>query len=93
MAPVCARMTAVTAMAPAMPSRAPAVVPARAIRIDSAKNCAATSLRRAPDALRTPISRVRSATEASSTFMMPMPPTTSEMAAKAPIRILNSVMP
>ena len=32
--------------------------------------------RRAPSAMRTPISRVRSATETSMMFMTPMPPTT-----------------
>ena len=51
------------------------------------------SRRRAPAALRTPISFVRSTTDASSTFMMPMPPTMSEMAVKAPIRILKMRMP
>ena len=44
---------------------------------------------RAPTAIRRPISRVRSVTETSMMFMMPTPPTTSEMAAttssKAPI--------
>ncbi len=37
--------------------------------------------RRAPIAMRTPISRVRSVTETSMMFMMPMPPTSSEIAA------------
>ena len=37
------------------------------------------SRRRAPTAMRRPISRVRSVTETSMMFMMPMPPTTSEM--------------
>jgi hypothetical protein len=41
------------------------------------------SLRRAPSALRTPISRVRSVTETSMIFMITMPPTTSEMEAMA----------
>ena len=36
-------------------------------------------LRRAPSARRTPISRVRSCTETSMMFMMPMPPTMSVM--------------
>lgn len=35
----------------------------------------------APSALRTPISRVRSVTDASMTFMIPMPPTTSDTVA------------
>ena len=42
------------------------------------------SRRRAPMALRMPISRVRSVTVTSMMFMIPMPPTTSEMAAMAP---------
>ena len=36
-----------------------------------------------PDAMRRPISRVRSVTETSMMFMMPMPPTTSETDATA----------
>ena len=39
------------------------------------------SRRRAPTARRTPISRVRSSTVASMMFMMPMPPTSSEIDA------------
>ena len=35
--------------------------------------------RRAPSARRTPISRVRSVTDTSMMFMIPMPPTTSVM--------------
>ncbi len=42
----------------------------------------------APTAMRRPISRVRSVTETSMMFMMPTPPTTSEMAAT-----INSRMP
>ena len=38
------------------------------------------SARRAPIALRMPISRVRSVTVTSMMFMMPMPPTSSEIA-------------
>ena len=41
-------------------------------------------LRSAPMALRMPISRVRSVTVTSMMFMMPMPPTSSEMPAMAP---------
>jgi len=36
-----------------------------------------------------PISRVRSMTVASMMFMMPMPPTTSEIAATSPIKTMN----
>ena len=39
---------------------------------------------RAPIAMRMPISRVRSVTETSMMFMIPMPPTTSETAATPP---------
>ena len=39
---------------------------------------------RAPIALRMPISRVRSRTETSMMFMIPMPPTTSEIEAMPP---------
>ena len=49
----------------------------------SARNCSSTCSRRAPIAMRSPISRVRSVTETSRIFMMPMPPTTSEMDATA----------
>ena len=42
------------------------------------------SLRRAPTAMRTPISRVRSRTDTSMMFMIPMPPTTSDTAATLP---------
>ena len=44
---------------------------------------------RAPIALRMPISRVRSVTDTSMMFMMPMPPTSSEMPAIAPSRIVS----
>ena len=39
------------------------------------------SRRRAPSALRMPISRVRSVTDTSMMFMITMPPTSSEIAA------------
>ena len=42
------------------------------------------SRRRAPMAMRIPISRVRSVTDTSMMFMIPMPPTTSETHATAP---------
>ena len=44
----------------------------------SARNCIKTSRDRAPSAMRKPISRVRSVTESSMMFMMPMPPTSSD---------------
>ena len=42
------------------------------------------SRRRAPTALRMPISRVRSRTDTSMMFMIPMPPTISEIEAIPP---------
>ena len=44
---------------------------------DSIKNCISTCLRRAPRALRKPISNVRSVTETNMMFITTMPPTTS----------------
>ena len=44
---------------------------------------------RAPVAIRTPISRVRSVTLTSMMFMTPMPPTRSEIAAIEPSRIVS----
>ena len=43
----------------------------------------------APSALRTPISRVRSVTDTSMMFMMPMPPTRRLTAAMPASRYLN----
>ena len=50
----------------------------------STRNWLMMWLFRAPMALRTPISRVRSVTVTSMMFMTPMPPTRSEMAATMP---------
>jgi len=47
------------------------------------------SRRLAPKARRMPISRVRSVTVASIMFMMPIPPTTSEIAAIRPMKMMN----
>ena len=47
---------------------------------DSVRICQTMSRRRAPSALRRPISRVRSLTTISMMFMMTMPPTTSDSA-------------
>ncbi len=49
--------------------------------IASIRNCDKIVRRFAPMALRRPISRVRSVTLTSMMFMMPMPPTSSEIAA------------
>jgi hypothetical protein len=49
----------------------------------SIRNCVSASLPWAPIARRIPISRVRSVTDTSMMFMMPMPPTTSDTPAMA----------
>jgi hypothetical protein len=63
------------------PSKIPTAPPATHNTIASTKNCRNTSLARAPIAIRIPISLVRSVTEASMMFMMPTPPSTSEISA------------
>ena len=52
--------------------------PMRQMHAASIKNCSRMVRFFAPMALRTPISRVRSATETNMMFMMPMPPTNSD---------------
>ena len=69
------------------PIRMP-IMPPQADRIaDSVRNWISTSRVLAPSALRIPISRVRSVTDTSMIFMMPMPPTSREMAAIPPTAI------
>ena len=70
-------------------STMPRTPPSRHTSTASIRNCWRMSLWRAPTAMRTPISRVRSVTDTSMMFITPMPPTTSAMAAMAPI---SSVM-
>ena len=54
----------------------------------STRNWSSTSRGCAPIARRMPISRVRSVTDTSMMFMMPMPPTTSDTAATPPSSIV-----
>src|ERR1035438_1702054 len=61
------------------PKATPAAPPRKASTTASISICIMMSSRRAPTALRIPISRVRSVTLTSMMFMMTMPPTTSEM--------------
>ena len=63
------------------PTKTPKMPPSSAIDPLSMRNWSRMSRWRAPRALRTPISRVRSVTETSMMFMMTTPPTTSEMEA------------
>jgi len=71
----------------ATPSRIPATPPVSEMIVVSIRNWRTTSRCRAPMARRTPISRVRSRTLASMMFMIPMPPTSSEIDAIATITI------
>src|SRR5215510_12415877 len=57
----------------------PIAPPAQHRITDSTRNWLITSRWRAPTALRTPISLVRSTTDTSIMFMMTMPPTTSDI--------------
>ncbi len=64
-----------------IPNIIPKTPPVNVKRIDSVKNCTIMIFFLAPSAFRRPISRVRSVTVTSMMFMMPMPPTKSEIAA------------
>ena len=66
-----------------MPSSTPAAPPTRLSITDSPRNWSWIASSVAPTATRTPISRVRSVTETSITFMIPIPPTMSEIDAMA----------
>ena len=59
---------------------------------DSSRNCFVMSELRAPSAFLSPISRMRSVTFVSIMFMMPMPPTTSEMEATAVMSSWNVII-
>ena len=65
----------------AYPTAMPSTPPSAEVTAASITNCSMMYRSFAPSALRMPISRVRSVTETNMMFMMPMPPTTSEMAA------------
>ena len=65
----------------AQPRPMPSAPPIKLSNADSVRNCNLISAFRAPNALRKPISCVRSETETSMIFMMPIPPTNSEIAA------------
>ncbi len=75
-----------------IPERIPESPPTDVWTTASIKNCTVMSRRLAPRARRMPISRVRSVTVASMMFMMPMPPTNSEMPAIIAIRLLKRLL-
>ena len=66
-------------------SAMPATPPTMQTSTASVRNCRRMSPRRAPTAMRMPISRVRSVTDTSMMFITPMPPTISEITAMAEI--------
>ena len=70
----------------------PNAPPATHSMMASSKNCFVMSRRRAPSDLRRPISRMRSVTFVSIMFMMPMPPTNSEIDATDPMSSENDVI-
>ena len=78
-------------MATSTPKTTP-MIPLEKVRTTaSTRNCTLTSRLLAPMALRNPISRVRSVTVVSIMFMIPMPPTMSDMpatAARSRVRVL-----
>ena len=69
--------------ASAAPAATPKPAPMMASVVDSARNWRMMSRRLAPSALRTPISRVRSATATSMMFMITIEPTISPIAGSA----------
>ena len=73
--------------APPNPIPTPMRPPTRLITMLSTRNWVSTSPPRAPMAMRMPISRVRSVTETSMMFMIPMPPTSRLTEAMAASRI------
>ena len=75
-------------IAPAAPVITPMMPPIIEMMAASIRNCIRMSRGVAPIALRMPISRVRSVTETSMMFIIPMPPTTSEMTATALSRLV-----
>ena len=60
-----------------LPKKMPITPPIEVRNAASMRNCQRISRRRAPSALRTPISRVRSVTEIIMIAITPMPPTIS----------------
>ena len=78
------------ALAMATPKMMPIIPPVALTSTVSLRNCPRMSCSVAPRARRMPISLVRSVTLASMMFMMPMPPTSKEMAAMEPMTMLNT---
>ncbi len=75
-----------------MPIIMPIMPPVTDIMMASMRNWLSMSTLRAPTLMRKPISRVRSVTLTYMMFMMPMPPTTSEMPATQPSSIVSMLV-
>ena len=74
---------------PIKPDKAmPMKPPSKQINTASIKNCDKMFICRAPMAMRTPISLVRSVTDTNMIFITPMPPTISEIKAMLEINIV-----
>src|SRR5512135_2828768 len=72
-------VVAETILATEKPRRMPATPPIAEMTEDSMRNWKRISLRRAPTAMRMPISLVRSETDTNMMFMITMPPTIRAM--------------
>ena len=73
----------------ATPNITPITPPVTLSRIDSIRNCVKISMPFAPILIRRPISRVRSVTDTYIMFIIPIPPTISEIPATAANEIVN----
>ena len=71
-----------TTLAVPSPTTVPSSPPTADTADASMRNCITMVRLRAPSARRMPISRVRSRTDTSMMFMMPMPPTSSVMSPR-----------
>ena len=74
------------------PKAIPKTPPTSVRQTDSSRNCRVMSRRRAPSAFRRPISRIHSVTFVSIMFMIPIPPTTSEIEATTVMRSWNDAI-
>ena len=84
----CTRSVAPRRLRAATPTKPPTMLSITA----STRNCSRMWRLLAPTAMRMPISRVRSVTETSRMFMMPMPPTSSEIEATLSSRLVITLL-
>ena len=72
-----------------IPAPMPITPPTNVNSIDSTKNCVIITFFLAPKAFRKPISRVLSVTVTNMIFIIPIPPTSREIAATPAKRVVN----